>query len=82
MDAAEDRPGFPAYRRMVGREHYYRITAPDAFHELHRVGSRWLRHEVARAAYPEQLRIAEMLACAEGRFEVLDRLEGEAIFAR
>ena len=66
---------------MVGRAHYYRIEAPDAFTELHRLGQRWLRHEVNRAAYPEQVRIAEMLACADGRFVAVDAAEGEALFA-
>lgn len=81
MVAAEDRPGFPAYRRMAGRAHYYRIEAPDAFTELQRLGGRWLRHEVTRAAYPEQVRIAEMLACTDGRFVAVDASEGEALFA-
>lgn len=67
---------------MAGREHYYRIEAPDAFTELHRLGERWLRHEVSRAAYPEQVRIAEMLDCTDGRFVAVEIAEGEALFAR
>lgn len=81
MDAGEDKPGFPVYRRLVGREHYYRITAHNAFTELHRLGGRWLRYEVAGGAYPEQFRIAEMLACADGRFEAIEVAQGEALFA-
>jgi len=73
--AAEDRishPVYPAYRRMVGGGHYYRIDGPRDFVELQRVGGRLVRHAVNQAPYPEQIRIAEMLACADGRFEPLD----------
>ncbi|MFZ1693401.1 MAG: hypothetical protein WAT74_09410 [Flavobacteriales bacterium] len=82
--AAEDRlgaTGFPAYRRMVGGAHYYRINGPADFVELQRVGSRVLRHAVTRAQYPEQLRIAEMIACTDGRFEPIAAEEWEALLA-
>jgi hypothetical protein len=75
--AAEDRiglSGYPAYRRMVGGGHYYRIDGPRDFVELQRVGSRLVRHVVNEAPYPEQIRITEMLACADGRYEPLDEV--------
>ncbi|MBK8227702.1 MAG: hypothetical protein IPK70_11065 [Flavobacteriales bacterium] len=73
--AAEDRIGlwgFPAFRKLVGGAHYYRIDGPRDFVEVQRVGSRLVRHAVNQAPYPEQLRIAEMLSCTDGRFEPLD----------
>jgi len=66
---------------MVGGAHYYRIDGPADFVELQRVGSRVLRHAVTRAQYPEQLRIAEMIACTDGRFEPIAAEEWEALLA-
>lgn len=62
--------GFPAYRRLKGGGHYYRITAADRFEELQRMGTRWILHEVHATIYPERLRVQEMLAF-EGPFEPL-----------
>ena len=63
---------FPQYRRMKGGRNLYCITAPDHFVELQGVGSGWLRQEVNAVAYPEKVRIAEMLAFSEGAYEPLE----------
>lgn len=72
---------FPAYRRMVGADHWYRIEGPDAFEEIQRVGRRLVRHAVRAAAYPERLRIAELLACADGRFAPIGAEEWDRLVA-
>lgn len=70
----------PAYRQLRGGAHYYRILAEDHFEELQRIGSRWLLHEVRATAYPERLRVHEMLACTTP-FEELGETEWSRAFA-
>ncbi|MBK9147882.1 MAG: hypothetical protein IPM12_08700 [Flavobacteriales bacterium] len=82
--AAEDRSGpiaFPAYRRLQGSDHYYRIDGPASFAEVQRIGRRLVRHRVTDAKYPEQVRIAQMLDCDDGRYAVLDEEAWAAIWA-
>lgn len=76
----EGSDGFPVYRQLAGGGHFYRIDSPDAFQELQRIGSRLAHHAVHAAAYPEKLRIAEMIACAEGRYAPFDSAEWEALY--
>lgn len=67
---------YPVYRRLVGGSHYYRIIDPTRFEELQRIGARWLFHHVEAKAYPEQLRVREMIDLA-GPFEALEVQEWE-----
>ncbi|MCC6542610.1 MAG: hypothetical protein IT225_10355 [Flavobacteriales bacterium] len=69
-----DPEAYPVYRCLVGGGHYYRIDRPDHFEELQRIGSRWLYHAVDAKAYPEQLRVREMLSL-DGPYDVLDPQE-------
>ncbi len=55
---------FPVYRRSHGGKHLFRIEGFDRFEELQRIGRRWAAHSVVAAAYPEKLRIREMLDLA------------------
>lgn len=73
-----DTEGYPAYRRLAGGGHYYRILDPLRFEELQRVGTRWLHHEVDARAYPEQVRVREMLAMLEP-FEPLEEEEWDRV---
>jgi len=66
--------GFPVYRRLHGGAHLYRITASDRFDELQRIGGRWVLHHVAATAYPELVRVHEMLA-ASAPYEVAEEAE-------
>ncbi len=70
---AEDRPvdpvTYPLYRRTVDRRHVYRIESPDRFTEIQVVGSRLLTHVVHVRAYPEMVRLQEMIAAIDGRYE-------------
>jgi hypothetical protein len=75
-----DHPTLPAYRRIRGGASYYRIVAVDHFEELQRIGSRWMFHEVKASAYPERLRIQEMLSCASP-FEGSNEAEWARAFA-
>lgn len=65
---------FPAYRRLAGARHLYRISAHDRFEELQRVGQRWVLYHVDARAYPERVRVLEMLEAA-APFEELPELE-------
>ena len=85
MEAAEDRPAgtateFPVYRQLRDGRHYYRIEGPEAFTELQRVGARVVVHRVAAMAYPEKLRIADMLSGSDGRFLPLEVEEWQRLF--
>jgi hypothetical protein len=62
---------FPQYRQFVGGAHLYRIEGPDRFVELQRIGKGWVRHTVRAEAYPEKVRIREMLDNVEGRYPLL-----------
>lgn len=76
-----DKHVFPVYRKLVGGGHYYRIRGEDRFDELQRVGDRWLLHEVSAKAYPERLRVHEMLAPLPP-FERSDEAEWIRVLAR
>jgi len=60
-----DNEEWPVYRQLVGGSHYYRIEAMDRFQELQRIGSRWVLHDVIASAYPERVRVYEMLNLVE-----------------
>lgn len=85
---AEDSPrilpslGFPIYRRMVDGSHFYRIESDRMFTEIQRVGARLRVHHVEARAYPELVRIAEMIQGAEGRFVPMEPQEWEGLYAR
>lgn len=68
---------FPAFRRMVGTRRYYRIASERSFTEVEVIGERRLAHHVEAKAYPEMLRISEMLACSDGVFERITAREWE-----
>jgi hypothetical protein len=59
---------FPVYRKSLDNKHFYRIESRERFVEVQRVGNRQLLHHVTANAYPEKLRIMEMIECFEGRY--------------
>lgn len=65
---ADEVERWPQYRRMVDGRHYYKVLSPGHFQEIQGVGSHWVMHEVVATAYPEMLRVQEMLQCLEGRY--------------
>lgn len=76
-----DKQVFPVYRKLAGGRHYYHILAEDRFDELQRVGSHWVLHEVHAAAYPERVRVQEMLA-SMAPFEPADEVEWRQALVR
>ncbi len=70
-DSAKGPVVFPQYRCTADGRHAYRIMA-DRFTELQRVGRRFQVYEVVARAYPEMLRIQEMLHGADGHFRPMD----------
>lgn len=74
-------PEFPAYRRLRSGHHYYRIEGPTAFTDIQVIGRRHMVHRVNGAAYPERVRIHEMLACKEPYME-MEGGEWERMYAR
>lgn len=70
---------FPAYRRMVGVQRYYKIHSPRAFTEVEMIGTRRLVHEVEATMYPELLRIQQMLEYADGVYRTMTAGEWEEV---
>ncbi len=68
---------FPVYRKSANGRHFYRIESTRAFTEVQVVGQRAVIHRVREAAYPEQVRIEEMLNMHEGGFLPLRAAEFE-----
>lgn len=71
---------FPILRRTEDGKHLYRIEGMDRFFELQQIGRRWLLHEVKASAYPEKVRIMEMIDGDGGRYVPLLEVEWEAVF--
>jgi hypothetical protein len=61
---------FPQFRRMTGRDVWYKIHSLTAFDELQLIGSRLVKYTITAEQYPEKLRILDMLSCQEPFTEV------------
>ena len=70
---------FPAYRKLKGAQRYYRIDAADHFTEVHFIGERPVLQAVRAAAYPERLRVAEMISGDGGRYVSITEAEWQAV---
>lgn len=74
-------PGFPLYRKLSDGRRWYRVDAPAELTEVERIGDRFIRHHLVAQQYPERVRIAEIIAQADGRYlpcsesEFLDALD-------
>jgi len=57
---------FPVHLRLTDGHSVYRIDSDTSFVEVQRIGERFLAHRVLANTWPERLRIADMLANADG----------------
>ena len=57
---------FPVYLRITDGQSVYRIGSDTSFTEVQRVGQRYVVHHIVALTWPERLRIADMLANANG----------------
>ena len=73
---------FPSYRKYTGRSTWFHIQDAHHFTEIQQVGSRYLISSLKAVQYPEMVLIQDMLACHEGRWEVIDAAEYEAVLAK
>jgi len=86
---AEDSPAhlplkavdFPVYRQLADGRHFYRIESPRRFIEIQLIGGRAFVHRVDARAYPEQLRIQDMIDGHGGSYLPLEALEWERRWA-
>ena len=62
---------YPQYRRTTDDRHFYRIEAMDRFTEIQVIGNRHLVHSVTARAYPELVRIKEMIEREGDRYQVI-----------
>ena len=74
-----DEVRFPLYRRSTNGLNWYRINSPTELMEVQRVGSRYVYHRLLASAYPEQVRIMELIAMADGHVEVCPAEEVEEL---
>ena len=77
-----DDPDFPLYRRAVNGLNWYRISSPMLFTEVHRVGSRYVAHQVRALIHPDHVRIADLIAMENGHVVACEALEFEAALAQ
>ncbi len=61
-----DKTGFPAYRRSTNGLNWYRIDSHTEMHEVQRVGRRLVAHHLKALAYPERVRIMDLLELDHG----------------
>lgn len=72
---------FPQFRKYVSGSSYFKIEGPKAFVEVQLIGSKALVHHIEAKAYPEQLRIMDMLACEGGHWEPVEQAEFERVLS-
>ncbi|HMC96376.1 MAG TPA: hypothetical protein VKG92_01870 [Flavobacteriales bacterium] len=65
------------YRQLNDGRHFYRIESAVGFTEIQMVGGRGVVHRVDASAYPEQLRIQDMIDGMGGRYLPLEAGEWE-----
>lgn len=63
---------FPQYRKMNGRNVWYKITSNESFIEIQQIGDRFVRYEIKAIQYPEKLRIMDMLSCQDPFVELAE----------
>jgi hypothetical protein len=56
---------FPIYRKIEGRNVWYKITSLNSFEEVQQMGERFLFYAVTANVYPEKLRILDMIQCLD-----------------
>ena len=57
---------FPVFLRITDGNSVYRILSEISFTEVQRIGQRYVTHQIEALTWPERLRIADMLANADG----------------
>jgi hypothetical protein len=71
---------FPTYRKFVGINVWFKIENDRKFIEIKQIGSKFILHTVEAEQYPEILLISDMLACLDGRWEIIEELEFKIVF--
>ncbi|MGB3870987.1 MAG: hypothetical protein WBG34_14325 [Flavobacteriales bacterium] len=77
-----DQLRFPLYRRSANGLNWYRINSPSELVEVQRVGRKHVIHRLSALAYPEHVRIQELIAMSDGHVEecpaeVVEKLLGQ-----
>ncbi|OIQ31697.1 MAG: hypothetical protein BM555_05145 [Crocinitomix sp. MedPE-SWsnd] len=63
---------FPYYRKLIGKDIYYKIVSDEEFHEITKVKGRLNVELVMAIQYPEKLRIQDMITCHGNYYEKVD----------
>ncbi len=65
------------YRMLMDGRHFYRIQSENSFTEIQIIGNRRTVHEIYASAYPEKVRIQQMITLADGLYEEIDAARWE-----
>ena len=68
---------FPKFRMLVDGRHFYRIDDPEHFVEIQLVGSKRTVHEITASAYPEKVRVQQMIEMSDGLYAEIDAARWE-----
>jgi len=63
---------FPYYRKLIGKDIYYKIVSDAEFHECTKIKGRLNIELVKAIQYPEKLRIQDMIECHGEYYEKVD----------
>lgn len=69
--------GFPKFRMLVDGRHFYRIDDPEHFVEIQIVGTKRTVHQITASAYPEKLRVQQMIDMSDGLYAEIDAARWE-----
>jgi hypothetical protein len=69
---------FPYYRKLIGKDIYYKIVSDEEFHEITKVKGRLNVELVMAIQYPEKLRIQDMITCHGNYYEKVDEKQYSA----
>ncbi len=68
---------FPKFRMLIDGRHFYRIDGPEEFTEIQIIGTRRTIHDIKATAYPEKLRVRQMIDMSDGLYTEIDALRWE-----
>jgi thiamine monophosphate kinase len=68
---------FPIFRMLIDGRHFYRIDNAENFTEIQIVGNRRTVHRIEAKAYPEKVRVQQMIDMSDGLYAEIDAFRWE-----
>lgn len=73
---------YPVFLRITDGLSVYRVGSETSFTEVQRIGERYMAHHIVARTWPERLRIADLLANADGSLSPISEAQFEDWLAR